>query len=76
MRWLASLVVVSALIVVPVQVTTWDPQLCRNPAFAAQHKDLCGNPLLNGGGPSGECGGLCGVIRDVIGHIPGLGGLL
>jgi hypothetical protein len=54
---------------------SWDPTLCRNPAFASKHKDLC-NPLLHPGvGGSGECGGLCGIIRDVLGSI-GLGGVL
>lgn len=65
-------------VMLPLNGPSWDPQLCRNPAFASQHKDLCGDPLLNKGGPSGagECGGLCGIVRGVIDSIPGLGGIL
>jgi hypothetical protein len=48
-------------------------------AHPAQCPEL-GVPFLLGGGQTGggapECQGLCGVLRDVLGHIPGLGGIL
>lgn len=55
---------------------------CTNPEVRRQYPAQCpevGDPLLTGGGGhgggGGQCGGLCGVVRDVLGHIPGLGGL-
>jgi len=77
MMW-AALAAVTAITFAPLSPTdpSWDPSLCRNPAFAAQHKDLCGNPLNTPGVPGGgECSGLCGILRGVLGSI-GLGGVL
>ena len=50
-----------------------DPAVRR--AYAAQCPEL-GVPFLLGGGGPGGCGGLCGIVRDVIDKIPGLGGIL
>lgn len=75
---LAALAAVITIAFAPLSPTdpSWDPSLCRNPAFASKHKDLCGDPLHVPSIPgSGECGGICGVIRGVLGSI-GLGGVL
>lgn len=69
MKWLA--VVVVTLWMVPLG-PTWDPSLCRTPAFASTHTDLCGNPLLNRGqGGGGSDGGLFGTIGRVLGGLTG-----
>ena len=48
-------------------------------AYPAQCPEL-GVPFLLGGGGSGDgdvqCGGLCGIVRDIVGRIPGIGGIL
>lgn len=55
-----------------------DPAVRRN--YPAQCPELGVPFLLGGGSPGGggpgRCGGLCGVVRDVIDKIPGLGGIL
>jgi hypothetical protein len=54
---------------------TADPvqdQQCQDRAWAKLHPQICykyvGGPFGIGGG-GGSCGGLCGIVRDVLGSI-------
>lgn len=81
-RWRRAVAVALAVAVLFAPAASATPVFdCTNPEIRRQYPAQCpqlGDPLLTGGGHGGggQCGGICGIVRGVLGHVPGLGGLL
>lgn len=83
-RWFALTSLMFVLMVMP--VASAKPVFdCTDSKVAYEHPAQCPGlgvptllgPHVGGGGPhGGSCNGLCGLVRDVVNSIPGLGGFL